>query len=446
MIADYICDWAKDVYRLDILRCLTSDDMDMRNVSPGRAPIVCEEHQSRFKRAQQCHQVDMVGGLRESLDESMRDEKESEENEELPKEEDDQSVEEERKPYHHITSCRNFKIRHLNILDEFGTIAGFYRDETKLKDGKRIPHTQTSSSIMLRFFLLNIPDELDEVMTMLQPLGTTGSMAQAAGQLLRIFEDEKVLIATMTDVYRCEQLWTGKLPKTSVPGQHRLRLRMFIHASFRPQDWQISRTMCCFTASEKALVLLSLVAGKGGYPLPLSSPPLATHSSDCLFEQVKNIKSTTGMDALHDAAAETLYQPKLRFGHFKWTSHWRYSEKGVMHQIYNRSMAIDLPIQDTLAWDTIPFGQKSSEHELFQSQDDRKAVLLRKPDSWPSDSPPVCLMFLEEGAADLSRDTCAPLVRNILEHGKYYQVGEHGLIRLNWGWSTGGGEPLIRYW
>jgi hypothetical protein len=44
LIVDYICEWARDVYRPDIHRCLSGGDLDMPELGPGAISTSLQEH------------------------------------------------------------------------------------------------------------------------------------------------------------------------------------------------------------------------------------------------------------------------------------------------------------------------------------------------------------------------------------------------------------------
>lgn len=39
LIIDYICDWARDIYRPNVLRCLAGDNKDTRDFTPAYSTV-----------------------------------------------------------------------------------------------------------------------------------------------------------------------------------------------------------------------------------------------------------------------------------------------------------------------------------------------------------------------------------------------------------------------
>jgi hypothetical protein len=309
-------------------------------------------------------------------------------------------------------------------------------------------YARDSNQVLFSFFHFTVPDNYEELLDYLSSLNTTGGITQAARHLLELLEDRTAVIITMNGVHHLEDLWTRTRPETVDQDDYPIRSRILFHTYLQSEDWQIVRTISCFTCSQSALQKLAVIAGSRTHRRTLLTSDWSPHRCPCLIAQAQSLRSLWGKESLFSSAKnlalhlETYVDDKDHI-HFTWAAQL---ESGLDETMLGFGAQLDENhhsprftrgvYQSTLLEDLVPGRLAPPFLSPLLGIPLRfgvhGAIMLKKPVSWPSSSPLFCLMVLEGDIKDDDGDGVAQMAARVCGAGDFYDVNPGiGLSQLD---------------
>jgi hypothetical protein len=260
LIVDTICDWARDTYRLDILRCLSGGNIDPRAFTPASS---IANSQGRERARSDIRSSDSTSGsstptnatppaldsfngptdeeIRIDLDSVMLDA-------DSPGEEEEERGAPARPPafaknYHHLL---RYDSRHSDA-------PAWTRNAT----------IQHSNYVRFVYRHYSVPGDLETLALFLSSVDETDELAVSATKILTLFQDPSTFDSILDEVLALERLWTGicEISMLSNP-RDLVRTRVSFRTFFDAENWQMIRILECFTCSQEAEHTLNAIAGR----------------------------------------------------------------------------------------------------------------------------------------------------------------------------------------
>ncbi|OJJ32935.1 hypothetical protein ASPWEDRAFT_42963 [Aspergillus wentii DTO 134E9] len=393
LIADYICDWARDIFRPNILRCLSGRDDILRDETPASAyrdsfdftNMALSTSQPDDSTARNLNSITRrTHSL--SLDPSLG------------------SI---------LTNPYSLPYEESDGSSDKALCEGDYRClQFSQAEGNPVPWKQHatirhSNLILFSFHILSIPEDPSQIIKILESLSRSEpGPPTTCEDLLELLDDDQSITVTMNAVYQLETAWTGRAHKPTALGDFPVRARVLFHTYLR-EDWQIIREIHCIAASRFAVLALMQMAGHHGRPSYLS--PGLMPSITLETENLRALRCFSGSASL----AGALSAAYLRLATEPSPSPAGTNPPSVVFQPLNEnenSPLFDLEKKLTYKQTSNPTSSKqetvsdgfAAPAELkrcsvpTRKMDRTGAVLIKKPLSWSADSPAFCLMILDD--------------------------------------------------
>ncbi|RFU27659.1 hypothetical protein B7463_g8657, partial [Scytalidium lignicola] len=237
LIVDYLCDWASEIYRRSIMRCLTRNRLShYPSMSPSVTDISSLAGDAEFMVIRA-----MSLPSRSSL---------------MPEPSNDElgSVDD--------SSPEFLKIRHLiqvepAILSDRVDTYSWQRWVTPDQDLRPWAKTATirhSNLMELTSLQVVMPEKIHLIKTCLALCFPGFPIKEAARKLLISLQDDNLAVTTAVKAIS----WQGDQPKESIL---EVRALVYFRSGLRPEDWQITRQILCILCSEKAIQGLAQITG-----------------------------------------------------------------------------------------------------------------------------------------------------------------------------------------
>jgi hypothetical protein len=391
LIADHICDWARDIFRPNILRCLSGRDDILRDETPTStyredldfnltATIPTRNQESSTLGSlnsitRRTHSLSLDPVLGESFTTSSH---------ELIFEDVDG----------HTDATLN---------DDDHPYLRFSRTDDNLPPWRQNATIRHSNMVLFTFHILAIPEEPSHITKVLESLGGESGLdlLTTCSHFLELLEDDQSVTVTMNAIYQLENMWTERAHRLTSLADYPVRARVLFHTYLR-EDWQVVREIHCIVASRFAILALMNMT---------STIRSSTLNSGMLPDMTLG---TAGIRALRcfsgsDSLASALGAAYLRVGtepSYDVTS----SSSWVLRSLNKRSSLFDLEkklaYKQALNPTSLKFeavqrgfnvpGEVRNCYGSTSKMDRTGAVLVKKPLSWTADAPEFCLIVLDD--------------------------------------------------
>ncbi|KAF4184210.1 hypothetical protein CNMCM7927_008210 [Aspergillus lentulus] len=383
LIVDHICDWARDVFRPNILRCLSGRDDVWRDETPLSMYPDCPP--SADPRSDTATLTSLRSITRRthslSLDPAPRDWQVNGSAGLLSGDFEDRSdivFNEEPHPY-----------------------LRYSQSSTHLPPWRQHATIRHSDMVHFSFHILSIPEDLPQIRKTLESLGEpSSSLHDTCSLLLQLMGDIESVTVTMNAIYQLEAMWTDRPHCLNALADHPVRARVLFNTYLR-EDWQVVREIHCIVASRLALRTLALVTtGRNPVTPHLGNIPDLTVETD----GVRALRRFSGSDSLAAAlsaaylrlvtdvseATETNSRWVLR-GVTEENSLFDFEKKIAYKQAGNPTSVKDEAIA---CGSSVPIELKGL-YGSTQRLDRTGAILIKRPLFWTTESPDFCLMVLD---------------------------------------------------
>jgi hypothetical protein len=282
LIIDYICDWARDVYRFNVLRCLAGGDVSMRDFTPADTINSLPFYESTVPPSSPTattptpsspeisEPIDLTSDLQH--DSEMHD--------------------------YHLDEGNNESVGSIET-NNYHPLLRFSTSHNTLNPWSRHATIRHANLVLFSFHHFSVPEDRRVLETCLHSLGMDGGIPYAAKCLLEFFGDKNAVTIPIDRIHQLESLWTRNGPRF-IPGKHYpIRARILFRTFLKPKDWQLVRDLSCATSSRLATKELMKIAGKE-WPTP--SNIWEFHRCPCLITEAEILRWLFGKDSMISAA------------------------------------------------------------------------------------------------------------------------------------------------
>lgn len=281
LIVDYICDWASEIYRRSIMKCLTRNRLSLYpSMSPSIADIssLADDAQSTAIRT-----ISLPS--RSSL---------------APESSSDELGAVDSSP------PMVLEFRHLiqvspATLSEGGDTYSWQRWVTPDKDltpWTRAATIRHSNRIELTSLQVAMPENIHLIKTCLNSCFPGFTTNAAATKLLNSLQDDNLAVTTAVKAMKRQG---NQLEETTLE----VRALAYFRSGLRPEDWQITRQMLCVLCSEKAIQGLAQITGIN----PSINRRSSTTDAEC--EQFLRAINSLNLIGGNRSAGLSLMRPQL---------------------------------------------------------------------------------------------------------------------------------------
>lgn len=503
LITDYICDWARDIYRWDIQRCLANDEEDITYATPtstifstpgppsdgcqtprpqssGGVPVRNLYHDivNCDVEMQEIHitrkddgeivsdtsegdvdedgavvlEFDEDGSNSEEVEREVEEEQEEAEKEEYEvdnrhDEEENECADEEQEvaeksPTQAIEATESFT--HQPLLR--------YSTGSSCRQPWSSHATVRHSNLVLFLFRhVALPEDVTELKSCLISLFESGDLVQRAQIVFRMLADRRAVTIKVRDIEQIENLWTRveHQPNTATgePVSAWLRFSTYV----RSNDWQVVRHLQCLTGSQRAIQALASI---GGIAWDGSAEKWQGYHVACLVRLTQPLRSFCGVSSLEAALSNTDLTLQQEIGvdgktrHLIWTKSASQSsdsaETGLLEFEESRGHARTSSKLEALLSTRLPPPHLSpSGNFLRHVRAHGGSLLMKKTETWPVTCPTFCLMVFERSSFP-SESCLAEKLSQWLSEGVCtipgdLPGGDQGILRPN-------DEAAISFW
>jgi hypothetical protein len=263
-LIDLICDWARDIFRYEILRCLAGGREDFRHASPTYASRLSTQgsrHESPLSNR-------AVSGMRTNTgSDSDTDtigppETASLDNLVL----DDTVMEDRSAPMEdqEVSSHENAMVHPLlKWANPSPNLAPWTRHAT-------IRH---SNMVLFQFSHLSIPEDQETLLECLEQQSDRGdgSIGDIAGSLISRFLGHAAMTTTPRQILHLKNEWFKKGNDVTTGSESPLRAIFIFRTFIRISDWQIVRELWCISCTLQAIQNLAAIASVDFDAIPARS-------------------------------------------------------------------------------------------------------------------------------------------------------------------------------
>jgi hypothetical protein len=300
LIVDYICYWARDIYRRDIIRCLKIGDVDMRDTTPAYTIISSQSDElnsvpqspslptHRAYRPGEPSITDLTPDAdREDTDMDMEDMFA------IGDDDDDAGLSSSDSNEEDDTSLTS------TDPDDQQALMRFSLSHSPPKPWSRHATIRHSNMVLFAFRHFAVPENGEALAAWLNSFRATGGSTKLTQTLFRLIERSNAVSITMNGILQLENLWTRTTHQPSPKNDEPILAWIWFHSYLRPGDWQVVRELRCFTISQSAIMNLVTIAG---VPRSLSPDDWIAHRCHCLTTDAQSLRSFCGRDSMISAA------------------------------------------------------------------------------------------------------------------------------------------------
>ncbi|THC88297.1 hypothetical protein EYZ11_012260 [Aspergillus tanneri] len=191
-----------------------------------------------------------------------------------------------------------------------GNILAPWATEGLLHDIRDTSVIRSADKVFFTFHHLMIPEATSDALLILTSIALMESPAETAKSLLNNFCIEHPVIVDNVFLYQMEEIWTG------APSQHDrcdcepVLAFISFRSYFRPTDWQLVRSISCVTASIRAINTLGSIAFDGFDSIITESPTLTPYLTANVVQPLRTLFGMESAAAAAQALSLCLYQHK----------------------------------------------------------------------------------------------------------------------------------------
>jgi hypothetical protein len=401
LIIDTICDWARDTYRLDILRCLSGGNIDPRAFTP--ASSIANSQRRERARSDICSSDSTSGSSTPpnatppALDSSngATDEEIRHDLDSVMLDADSLREEEEEREAQTRPSTFAKNDNHLLRYDNRHSDAPAWTRNATI---------QHSNFVRFVYRYYSVPEDLETLALFLSSVDEADELAVSATKILTLFQDPSAFDSILDEVLALERLWTGICETSMLPNSRDLvRTRISFRTFFDAENWQMVRILECFTCSQEAEHTLNAIAGWA-----YENSALHDHGAHDLRSLIEPLRSLHGRKSMIAAVLNLdlqLFVTRPEDSNTQETC-WNRCEGSVIRSMFEK---LDDTNLDELLQLHVRYQAKECEirptastaswlDSILDTKDIKGhcgAILLRKPLTWSECCPTFCLVVFD---------------------------------------------------
>ncbi|RHZ51806.1 uncharacterized protein CDV56_106392 [Aspergillus thermomutatus] len=383
LIVDHICDWARDIFRPNVLRCLSGRDDVWRDETPASIYPECPPNADPSSDTVTLRSLQSITRRTHSLslDPVSRDSQVTASVRLRSEESEDRSDITFNEPPHPYLRYSHSSV-HLPPWGQFATI-------------------RHSDMIRFSFHILSIPEDTSQVRRVLGSLGEPNlGVHDTCSLLLQLMEDDQSVTVTMNAIYQLEAMWTDRPYSLNALADHPVRARVLFN-TYISEDWQVVREIHCIVASRLALRALMLVTTGRHLVAPRGAnfPDISVETEG--VHSLRRLSGGYSVAAALSAAYLCLVTDASDSGetHSSWALR-KVAEQNPLFD-FEKKLAYKQACNPTSVKLEAISGSSSVPDEfgslygLTKNMDRTGAILIKKPLFWTSESPDFCLMVVD---------------------------------------------------
>lgn len=307
LIVDYLCDWAREVHRFDVLRCLSRGEQ----ISNDRTRVGQTTNGRRSPTYDS--RVSAQGSQEANLANEREDGQKSREISSLPLNEP--------------TSADLQMNEALEISSDSGSSTydldtRFTNDEQPQQQRSMQPPlvsnhpwlhwmdvserewpwskdaaVRHANMVLFKYSYVKLPEELEPLLSCLHQLRPGFQVKIVAETILSMFVHRNSMALTSHDIDHVRNAWIKTHQEMSEDLDELMRVVMHVRCFFQPDAHQVVRSLVCIACTQKALKTLHTITNRPGNP-PQEWRDLFENRSPIPIAPIQAIHSLTGKDSL----------------------------------------------------------------------------------------------------------------------------------------------------
>lgn len=469
LIVDMICDWARNIYRKEIMKCFAFAMSHSRGLTPADSLIsynpISEEEASANQSNDYSLSEDNDYIVSRVEDNQDRDSTGTASPDGLGgSEDDDMAISDpitediltpSTTPDNGIVSPGPLAVSDVEMVEpgpEDGseiTISDVWTQHAVIRH---------ANNIIYSFQTLSLPEKEDDLIKLLTSSSTTSDIAQTAGNFVKLFWGRNKILMQKKTIPHLEAWWTGgRIFSSRKPDENDIVVTHFsFEAYFRRDDWELVRKLTCIMASSTTIQKLELISGLG-------------HQVMINYKGVSSCSKSNFLNAtcfLRDLSYQRSAKSGISNLHLYLRQIYTSSDVGRLQYEWRKSTPQITDVLDALKYNepstTVErHGQvKSSKFfpqtmslnlEFGPKAKTIGAFLAKKLASWPDSCPKYCLIVFD-GADIQDGHAMASKILDSILNKNFFHEPENGLSQVEasalmlWADILCGKAPLDSIW
>ncbi|EER25114.1 hypothetical protein CPC735_017160 [Coccidioides posadasii C735 delta SOWgp] len=288
------------------------------------------------------------------------------------------------------------------------------------------PVIRNANQVFFSFRHLMLPESRDSLIEILAAIKPGVSIIDNARYLLTFLDTESAVVVTRLFVTDLEELWTETRSGRSELLDGAVVAHISFRTYFRPTDWHLVRQLSCITASCEAINALASIVWDGFSSLcrELGRAPKPT------LDIARDLRLLFGADSAGAAAVNLCLSLQFAEGHYRWIKETRQSSNALwvaleehipgipLSSISFHSSTVSIVVHDSCAIDTL------DQFERFgMATRSDGAIILKRPIAWLQSCPKYCLVVFDNSDIEDPDNVRHKLLQVLSNKGLYLENG-----------------------
>jgi hypothetical protein len=469
-----ICDWARDIYRKEIMKCFSSAVSDSRGFTPADSHISYNPYSGEEASANQSDESSSVGDsdsttsrvesdpIRSPIDPASPGHLVENEDENLIIIGDLDSSEVISTPS--TTSDSGIASFDTLMVSDVEMVDSGHEDVSEIASteaGTQHGVIRHANDVIFSFHTLTLPEAQGDLMELLTTSSTTSDIAQAAGKLVMLFCGRNQILTRRSTIRYLESWWTGaRSARYSYNSdvEDDIAIAHFSFESyFRQNDWELVRKLTCIMASSNTIETLARISGIGRSVINnYRGEHICTRSNflnvTLYLRDLCNEKSAkSGISNLHLYLCQDYASFERGRPQYEWKKSTpqikdvlctlQYAEKLLKLSTFERRRQVKSSIMQNMPL-SLEFGPKIQNIGAF---------LAKKPGYWPDSCPKYSLVVFDQSNIKDDFLIASKIWDAILNQAFFHEAGS-GMSQVDansfslWAKILRGESPLDSLW
>ncbi|OKL64176.1 hypothetical protein UA08_00535 [Talaromyces atroroseus] len=446
-LVDMICDWARDIYRKEIMRCFAAAVSDSRGITPADSLISYNPFSGEETSPNQSDGYFSAG---DSDSATFRVEDDSNENPIRSVSPNDSAVNQNEDIVTHsdsdsptevtsnpstttdtgVISLDTLTVSDVEMVDSDHEDVS---EETSAETWTQHAVIKHANNVIFLFQTLSLPEAHGDLITLLTSPSTTSDVAQAAGKLVMLFCGQTQVLTRRSTIRRLGAWWTGandtQEPYNSDLDDDSVIAHFSFESYFRRHDWELVRKLTCIMASSTAIENLAWICG-------INRPVINNYRGELRCTRSNFLKVTR---FLRDLCGERSAKSGISHLHLYLCKNYASFERGRPQYEWKKSTPQMRDLLGTLQYTERLIRVSTSERygqvnisvmqnmplnlEFESKTQTIGAFLAKKPSSWPDTCPKYSLVVFDQSNIQDGHLMASKISDAILNQSFFHETG-----------------------
>jgi hypothetical protein len=421
-----LCDWARDIYRKEIMKCLASAVSDSRGFTPADShisyvPFSGEDTDESHSDRERVYSTS-PGDFGEHQDEVIVIHSDSDSLTEV------NSILEST-PDVDIISLDPLTVSDMEMVDPNNDSEAGMTQTEAWGHNVVIRH---ANNVIFSFQSLDIPETDGDLIRLLASTSTGSDIAHAAGKLVMLFRARNQILTRKSIIRQLEECWTGpdgmQEPSSNYVDDDIVIAHFSFESYFRQDDWELVRKLTCIMASPSAIDKLAQISGFG-HPVTNDYMGELRGFKGNFLNVTLSLRNLSYEESAKGAVFHLhlyLRQDYASFErgklHYEWEKTTRHI-RDVLSVLERIEPSITVSTSERRGKVRRPMRNMKFDLHFGSNIQATGAFLAKKQESWPEFCPKYCLVVFDQSDVQDPRAMASKISNAILHQSFFHEVG-----------------------